>query len=498
MATAFSFSTKKKPQDIYANGGFTGYQAPKVNYSASMPKASPTTVRPMSVGTSQPQQPKWDFSKPTNTQDTKTQPSAFDSYMKTFGNYQSTLDSNLNRDTTFAQKRADTFTKQQGELYDIQNSGLQEGLKSAEKMSKGARDTYYKNLALTKEGANIAKDDVRTQADETLLSQAQNKRQVDAQRQRKFASLNTIDSGGSQGFTGQQENADTQFLNNQAKTQELRDRDLKTIDLEIVKAEIDTKSLVDQEVTKFQDYARQVQQSVQLNDVQKRQMLENAYLELEGTLNGLVDNYNTNVSTLEGKKLELAKTIAEGQNKAGKEVYANEDALRGEFLKQAKETGFLEVATQYEKILNTPDSAAGDLSLIFSYMKMLDPTSTVREGEYANAQNATGVPAQLLNTYNKVIQGNRLNEAQREDFRNNAGVVFNSAKGNFDNISKFYSGQAQNRGLNTNNITGVYGGVNPQQRTAGSQVTMTSPNGQTFTVDQSEVQEAIQNGWRAN
>ena len=38
-----------------------------------------------------------------------------------------------------------------------------------------------------------------------------------------------------------------------------------------------------------------------------------------------------------------------------------------------------------------PD-AAGDMALIFSYMKMLDPNSTVREGEYATAQDAGSIP----------------------------------------------------------------------------------------------------------
>src|SRR3990167_7070520 len=37
-------------------------------------------------------------------------------------------------------------------------------------------------------------------------------------------------------------------------------------------------------------------------------------------------------------------------------------------------------------------TAAGDMSLIFGIMKMLDSNSTVREGEYATAQNAGSIP----------------------------------------------------------------------------------------------------------
>jgi hypothetical protein len=62
-----------------------------------------------------------------------------------------------------------------------------------------------------------------------------------------------------------------------------------------------------------------------------------------------------------------------------------------------------------------PD-AAGDLSLIFAYMRVLDPTSVVREREFANAQNATGVPERIRNLYNNVLKGERLNDVQRKQF----------------------------------------------------------------------------------
>lgn len=68
---------------------------------------------------------------------------------------------------------------------------------------------------------------------------------------------------------------------------------------------------------------------------------------------------------------------------------------------------------------NAP-SAAGDLSLIFSYMKLLDPGSTVREGEQATAENARGVPEQVRNIWNKVITGEKMTPEQRQDFLSQA------------------------------------------------------------------------------
>ena len=50
-------------------------------------------------------------------------------------------------------------------------------------------------------------------------------------------------------------------------------------------------------------------------------------------------------------------------------------------------------------------SPASDMALIFGFMKLLDPTSTVREGEYATVQNATGIPGRVTNAYNNAIDG---------------------------------------------------------------------------------------------
>lgn len=69
-------------------------------------------------------------------------------------------------------------------------------------------------------------------------------------------------------------------------------------------------------------------------------------------------------------------------------------------------------------------SAAGDLALIFNYMKVLDPGSTVREGEFAQAEQARGVPAAILNTYNKVIKGEKLGTKQRADFLDRSRRLF--------------------------------------------------------------------------
>ena len=78
----------------------------------------------------------------------------------------------------------------------------------------------------------------------------------------------------------------------------------------------------------------------------------------------------------------------------------------------------------FRKINAAPDTASGDMSLIFGFMKLLDPGSTVREGEFASAESAAGIPTRIVNAYNRALTGERLSAGQRKEFIDTAGVTF--------------------------------------------------------------------------
>lgn len=90
---------------------------------------------------------------------------------------------------------------------------------------------------------------------------------------------------------------------------------------------------------------------------------------------------------------------------------------------------FFDVKGSYNRVLasGVEPSAAGDLALIFNYMKMLDPGSAVRETEFANAENAGSVPERIRAQYNKIFTGERLSTAQRTDFMDRAEKLFERA-----------------------------------------------------------------------
>lgn len=138
---------------------------------------------------------------------------------------------------------------------------------------------------------------------------------------------------------------------------------------------------------------------------------------------------------VEGKKAE--KTFDQAQKLRSE---YNKNPVTLETIKRQSSLNNLEAAKEM-------DSAGGDLAFIFSYMKMLDPGSVVREGEFANAQNAAGVPDRIRNLYNKAIDGKRLNPEQRDDFFNTAKAIYQKQMAEQRKVDKRYEGLSKRAGI---------------------------------------------------
>ena len=131
------------------------------------------------------------------------------------------------------------------------------------------------------------------------------------------------------------------------------------------------------------------------------------------------------------------------------ESFDTETKLRTEFSKQLG--SFADVHDGYGRVIaatkqrqDTPGSVspAADIGLIFGYMKMLDPGSVVREGEYATAKNAAGVPDRVVNAYNKAVNGEFLSDRQRQDFIGQADSLYGTARKTAEGVAGRYRGLA--------------------------------------------------------
>jgi len=132
--------------------------------------------------------------------------------------------------------------------------------------------------------------------------------------------------------------------------------------------------------------------------------------------------------------------------------FKNDEQLRGEYTRNMEP--FVKLAQAFEKVqvaaLNP--SGAGDISLIYGYMKILDPNSTVMQGEQATAQNAGSVPEAIRAKYNSIIGGEKLDPNVRADFLNQARLIVESQRTMANDVRDRYSELAQSYGLKPEQI----------------------------------------------
>lgn len=149
------------------------------------------------------------------------------------------------------------------------------------------------------------------------------------------------------------------------------------------------------------------------------------------------------------KVLEYDALLATGgvdpEKKAGLE-----DSLRKEYVTNTGD--YSKVRSSYENILAAKPDAVGDMSLIFGYMKMLDPGSVVREGEYATAANTAGVPDAVRNAYNRIIDKEPLTPALRASFKEQAKKIYEQSSKQEKRVRAGIERVAKSRGLNNSNI----------------------------------------------
>ena len=85
------------------------------------------------------------------------------------------------------------------------------------------------------------------------------------------------------------------------------------------------------------------------------------------------------------------------------------------------------------------NSGASDITFIFRYMKFLDPTSVVREGEFATAAEAGGVPEKFANLRDKILAGSILTSEVKQQFLEVANKMYITQ---LDNYQRTYESES--------------------------------------------------------
>ncbi len=187
----------------------------------------------------------------------------------------------------------------------------------------------------------------------------------------------------------------------------------------------------------------QAQQRQQAQPVLTRpERRESALAEIRKTQSETAKNRAVAIETLKR---------ASGGHLSEKDKLQTESVLRKEF--NGLSADFRKINDSFERIkaVSADPSAAGDLAIIFNFMKMLDPGSVVRESEFATAENAVGVPDKIRNMYNKMITGERI-AFNRDDFVKQANNLIKAQQGTQRKLISRYSGLAKRAGVSPQDV----------------------------------------------
>ena len=147
--------------------------------------------------------------------------------------------------------------------------------------------------------------------------------------------------------------------------------------------------------------------------------------------------------------------VLEAQAKAGqlaKQQFDQENTLRDEFQKLTGD--FRIVQTSYENIRSAAkaNDGAGDMSLLYNYVRLLDPTSVVRESEFAAAAASGSFGERVQGAVQRVLSGARMPETLRESFIREGRNLYDNQLRSHNDIADKYETLAKRNGLEPDRV----------------------------------------------
>jgi len=176
------------------------------------------------------------------------------------------------------------------------------------------------------------------------------------------------------------------------------------------------------------------------------------YADIQNLKDRGADPNDPALKALQTQLVNEEKNSTEAQLDAAKNSKGEDDLSKRYIDMNAK---FIEVRDQYA-VISTYSSKnatpAGEMKLINSYQRMIDPGAVVREGEYATVKNAGSWSNKMRANYNAAKDGKLLTDEMRNDILNQAAQIYTSKKQFMDLTKSEFTRIAVERGLNPKNV----------------------------------------------
>jgi hypothetical protein len=169
------------------------------------------------------------------------------------------------------------------------------------------------------------------------------------------------------------------------------------------------------------------------------------------------------------RRVEELTSQGQTQTQAN-QIASNEGKLRDDF-NQATKT-YPAVREGYGRVQaarSGKSTGASDIALLYGFMKVMDPGSTVREGEFATAGNAGGVLENIRNMYNRAVSGERLTDKVRGEIGDQVEGLYSRATADYEKTRQQFVDIANRNKVDPRNVvidytsTATPGAAKPQK-----------------------------------
>jgi hypothetical protein len=158
-----------------------------------------------------------------------------------------------------------------------------------------------------------------------------------------------------------------------------------------------------------------------------------------------------------------AVNIAQGRKSIENTDFGNANTLRASFNSLPEVKNYSEALQALGGALKAPDSPQGDLAVVYSFAKAMDPGSVVREGEMDMANQTASMFDRLKQQYGLIQAGKRLPPEVRVGLLEAARQKVAGMKPLYDQQRERFAGLAQKAHANPDEVVGapLYDAVRP-------------------------------------
>jgi hypothetical protein len=108
------------------------------------------------------------------------------------------------------------------------------------------------------------------------------------------------------------------------------------------------------------------------------------------------------------------------------------------------------------------------MSLLYNYVRLLDPTSVVRESEFAAAAASGSLGERVQTAYERIASGARMPESLRQSFIREGKNLYDNQLRSHNTVADQYEGLARANGLEPMRVVTRFDRPQEKQSTAAS------------------------------